>query len=57
MSIPRLVITPELLGKTLGNPDDKRTQLEYLKMGLDLLENADHGKTMVEIDKNDQHLM
>lgn len=51
MSIPRLVITPELLGKTLGNPNDKRTQLEYLKMGLDLLENADQGNSLIVIER------
>jgi hypothetical protein len=51
MSIPRLVITPELLGKTLGNPNDKRTQLEYLKTGLDLLANADQGNSLIVIER------
>ncbi len=49
MSIPRLVITPELLGKTLGRPHDVSTQLKYLKSGLDLLENASEGNTWVEL--------
>ena len=49
MSIPRLVITPELLGKTLGRPHDVSTQLKYLKIGLDLLENASEGNTWVEL--------
>lgn len=49
MSIPRLVITPELLGKTLGRPHDVSTQLKYLKIGLDLLENASEGNTWIEL--------
>jgi hypothetical protein len=49
MSIPRLVLTPELLGKTLGRPHDVSTQLKYLKSGLDLLENASEGNTWVEL--------
>ena len=48
MSIPRLVLTPELMGKTLGRPHDKATQLDYLRAGLDLFENASVGKTLVE---------
>jgi len=49
MSIPRLVFTPELLGKTLGRPHDVSTQLKYLKTGLDLLENASEGNTWLEV--------
>jgi hypothetical protein len=48
MSIPRLALTPELLGKTLGRPHDVSTQLKYLKSGLDLLENASEGNTWIE---------
>ena len=48
MSIPRLVLTPELMGKTLGRPQDKATQLVYLRAGLDMLEDASEGKTLVE---------
>lgn len=51
MSIPRLVFTPELLGKTLGMPNDTPTQRRYLDIGLDLLENASQGNTWVEISK------
>ena len=51
MAIPRLVITPELLGKTLGKPNDKLTQLKYLKAGLDLLENAVEGNSLLTIEK------
>lgn len=51
MSIPRLVLTPELLGKTLGMPGDTPTQQSYLEIGLDLLENAPQGNTWVEVSK------
>jgi hypothetical protein len=46
MSIPRLVLTPELMGKTLGRPHDVFTQMRYLRAGLDLLENAFEGNTV-----------
>ena len=49
MSIPRLVLTPELLGKTLGMPNDAATQRKYLEMGLDLLKNATEGNTWIEV--------
>ena len=49
MSIPRLVLTSELLGKTLGRPHDVSTQMRYLKTGLDLLENATEGNTWIEV--------
>ena len=48
MSLPRLVLTPELMGKTLGRPYDRATQLVYLRAGLDMLEDASEGKTLVE---------
>jgi hypothetical protein len=51
MALPRLVLTPELLGKTLGKPKDKTTQLRYLKAGLDLLENASEGNSVVIMDR------
>ena len=48
MSIPRLVLTPELMGKTLGRPNDRATPLDYLRVGLEMLENASEGNTLVE---------
>ena len=48
MSLPRLVLTPELMGKTLGRSNDRATQLVYLRDGLDLLENASEGNTLIE---------
>jgi hypothetical protein len=49
MSIPRLVLTPEMMGKTLGRPNDNAAQLNYLRAGLDLLEKAREGKTLIEM--------
>jgi hypothetical protein len=49
MSIPRLVLTPELLGKMLGRPHEISTQKEYIMAGLSLLEKASEGKTFIEV--------
>lgn len=49
MSIPRLVLTVELMGKTLDRPNDRATQLDYLHAGLDMLENASEGGTWIEM--------
>jgi hypothetical protein len=49
MSIPRLVVTPHLMGKTLGRPGDKATQLNYIRAGLNMLKNASEGKTLIEM--------
>ena len=49
MSIPRLVLTAELMGKTLGRPGKKQTQIDYLKAGLSLLEDAREGNTLIEM--------
>ena len=51
MRIPRLVITPELMGKTMGMPNDVTKQRTYLEIGLDLLENASEGNTWVELER------
>lgn len=49
MSISRLVLTPELMGKTLGRPHDKAAQQRYLTAGLELLENATNGGILDEV--------
>lgn len=51
MNIPRLVLTPELMGKTLGRPNDIDTQTKYLQIALNLLEKATEGGTVVEIER------
>jgi len=40
MQIPRLLLTPFLMGRPLGAPHDKERQLDVLRRGLDLLETA-----------------
>ena len=50
MRLPRLVLTPELMGKTLGMPNDVLTQRRYLEMGLNLLEVAAEGNTRIELE-------
>jgi hypothetical protein len=49
MSLPRLVLTPELMGKTLGRPHEDSTQKDYIMTGLSLLEKASEGKTFIEV--------
>ena len=49
MSIPRLVLTQELMGKTLGRPHENSTQNEYIIAGLNLLEKASEGKTSIDV--------
>ncbi|GAI97338.1 unnamed protein product [marine sediment metagenome] len=49
MSLPRLVLTQELMGKTLGRQGAKQTQMDYLKAGLSLLEDAREGNTLIEM--------
>jgi hypothetical protein len=43
------VLTPELMGITLGKPNDIPTHRRYLEIGLELLENASSGYTIVEV--------
>ena len=50
MRLPRLVLTPDLMGKTLGMPNDVLTQRRYLEMGLNLLEVAAEGNTRIELE-------
>jgi hypothetical protein len=51
MKIPRLVLTPELMGKTLGRPNDAITQRKYLELGLALLEGAEKGDTFIQLER------
>jgi hypothetical protein len=47
MQIPRLLLTPFLMGRPLGAPHDGERQLDVLRMGLDLLETAVSAPTVV----------
>lgn len=46
MSLPRLVITPHLMGRPLGMPGDAARQRAVLLAALALLENAAQGKAV-----------
>ncbi|MCH7587864.1 MAG: hypothetical protein IIC78_07500 [Chloroflexi bacterium] len=43
MSLPRVVVTPNLLGRTLGPPGDRMAQRSALLAALELLESARAG--------------
>jgi len=47
MQVPRLLLTPFLMGRPLGAPHDGERQLDVLRMGLDLLETAVSAPTVV----------
>ena len=47
MKVPRLLLTPFLMGRPLGAPHDEERQLDVLRMGLDLLETAVAAPTLV----------
>ncbi len=49
MRVPRLVITPHPLGRTLGAPGDRETQARVIQAALDLLETATVPGTLVEL--------
>jgi hypothetical protein len=40
MTLPRVLITPHLMGRPLGPPKDKRRQEETLRAAFELLEDA-----------------
>lgn len=49
MRLPRLVLTPYLMGRPVGMPHDRDRQRATLRTALELLENASQGQSMVEI--------
>jgi len=49
MSLPRLVITPHLMGRPLGMPQNRARQREILLAAFDLLDHAHQGKTLVAL--------
>ncbi len=40
MSLPRVLLTPQLLGRPMGSPFDKKLQMNILRAALQLLEKA-----------------
>jgi hypothetical protein len=49
MSLPRTVVTPNLLGRTLGAPGDVEAQRRALLAGFDLLQQARSVGAMVDL--------
>jgi hypothetical protein len=49
MTLPRLVITPHLMGRPIGMPGDRAGQREVVCAALDLLERAEAGGTIVNL--------
>jgi hypothetical protein len=49
MRLPRTVITPHLMGRSLGAPGDAKTQRSVILVALDLLENAVGPGTIVDL--------
>jgi len=48
LTLPRVLLTPYLLGRPVGPPGESEQQLATLRAGLDLLENAREGGTIEE---------
>jgi hypothetical protein len=49
MTLPRVLITPHLMGKVLGAPDDHARQRTTLLAALDLLADAKQAGTIVSL--------
>jgi len=49
MTLPRLVVTPHLMGRPIGLPYDQQRQMAVIRTALDLLEKATEGGTVVEM--------
>jgi len=50
MSLPRVLLTPHLLGRPLGSPFDEKLQIKILKAALQLLETAKVNGTIQDYD-------
>ncbi len=48
MSLPRVFLTQELLGRPMGSPFDETGQLGILDRAIDLLETAEKNGTIVD---------
>lgn len=46
MSLPRALLTPHLMGRPLGAPGDRETQLKVIRHALNMLETAEKGGTI-----------
>lgn len=50
MTVPRAVVTPHLMGRTVGPPGDRRRQREVVDAALGLLVDAERAGTLLELD-------
>ena len=48
MTLPRVMLTPHLMGRPLGAPGDREEQRAIVLAALNLLEKAEQGGTYVE---------
>ncbi|MCF6248846.1 MAG: hypothetical protein L3J69_16035 [Desulfobacula sp.] len=48
MSLPRVLLTPHLLGRPMGNPFDETGRISILNRAIDLLETAKNNGTIVD---------
>jgi hypothetical protein len=46
MSLPRVLLTPEVMGRPMGNPFDEDMQTKILKAAIELLKTADRNATI-----------
>jgi hypothetical protein len=49
MQLPRLLLTPHLMGRPIGAPGDEERQLATIGAALDLLENAEANDTIAKM--------
>ena len=50
LTVPRAVITPHLMGRTVGAPGDRRRQREVVDAALGLLVDAEAAGALLELD-------
>jgi hypothetical protein len=50
MSLPRVLLTPQLLGRPLGSPFDEKLQINILSTAIQLLETANQNGTIQDYD-------
>ena len=49
MTLPRVITTPHLLGRTLGAPGDRKRQRDSILAALNLLETAKQAGTILDL--------
>ena len=50
MGVPRTIVTRHPMGRTLGAPGDPERQAEVIDAAFDLLESAEEGGALVELE-------